>query len=328
MSFLLSAPLTVMLRSVTGLLLVLTVSACSEPELPNHLRSVKEAGKLTAGIEYAPSRYEYGPQGPRGFDYTLIAGFADYLGVELALIPYYDDHSLHAALAGSDIDLIVSSDAGAQALSADMVTGPAYAGTAWAFSARLDDSLRSAVFDYFATLRQQRVVAKMQNEWLTPAAPLQEADIPAFILAAAGKITALKEQFSAYDSNAKWTLLAAFAWQLNQWEDAGETADAVEQLLTLHEKIPSRIPATERMMMTLAAWRTGLTHLEDCRELTSRQGGNNDRWLDVKQRYPLLAVKDVYRHLDYGYADGADTVRFTENIQQYATTLETLSEKD
>ena len=77
-----------MLRSVTGLLLVLTVSACSEPELPNHLRSVKEAGKLTAGIEYAPSRYEYGPQGPRGFDYTLIAGFADYLGVELALIPF------------------------------------------------------------------------------------------------------------------------------------------------------------------------------------------------------------------------------------------------
>lgn len=76
--------------------------------------------------------------------------------------------------------------------------------------------------------------------------------------------------------------------------------------------------------MALAAYNIGFGHLEDARILTQQQGGDPDKWIDVKQRLPLLAEKEWYQKTKYGYARGKEPVTYIDNVRQYIKMLKKL----
>lgn len=51
------------------------------------LDKIKREKKLNVVLLYSPSTYNIGVDGPQGFEYDLIKAYADYLGVELEIIP-------------------------------------------------------------------------------------------------------------------------------------------------------------------------------------------------------------------------------------------------
>jgi len=66
------------------LLVCLLLSTCDWR--PGPLEQVLQSGVLVAATRNDPTVYYEGPDGPAGFDYELLAGFADYLGVALELV--------------------------------------------------------------------------------------------------------------------------------------------------------------------------------------------------------------------------------------------------
>ena len=92
-------------------------------------------------------------------------------------------------------------------------------------------------------------------------------------------------------------------------------------------RIPERIPMPDRLWFALASYNVGWGHVEDARILTQRDGADPDKWLDVKQRLPLLRQKNVYQTTKYGYARGDEAVTYVENIRRYYDTLVGVDER-
>jgi len=92
-------------------------------------------------------------------------------------------------------------------------------------------------------------------------------------------------------------------------------------------KMPDRIPSPDRMWFALASYNVGFGHLNDARIITQQQGGDPDRWVEVKSRLPLLQLKKYYKKTKYGYARGKEPVNYVENIRRYYDTLTWLDAK-
>jgi membrane-bound lytic murein transglycosylase F len=87
-------------------------------------------------------------------------------------------------------------------------------------------------------------------------------------------------------------------------------------------KIPERIPEPDRTWLALAAYDTGLGHLEDARIIAQTRGLNPDSWADVRQELPLLAQERWYTRAKRGYARGWEPVQFVERVQSFLSLLE------
>ena len=74
--------------------------------------------------------------------------------------------------------------------------------------------------------------------------------------------------------------------------------------------------------MAVAAYNMGYGHLEDARVLTARQGGNADRWIDVRDRLILLSDEFWYLQVKNGYARGWETRLLVDRVQQYRELIE------
>jgi len=85
----------------------------------------------------------------------------------------------------------------------------------------------------------------------------------------------------------------------------------------MRAKIPERIAEPDRTWLALAAYNVGYGHLEDARILTQKNGGDADKWIDVKKNLPLLSQKKWFKQTRYGYARGREPVRYVENIRSY-----------
>jgi membrane-bound lytic murein transglycosylase F len=76
----------------------------------------------------------------------------------------------------------------------------------------------------------------------------------------------------------------------------------------------------------MASYNVGWGHVNDARKITEQQGGDPDRWADVKKRLPLLIKKRYYRNIRYGYARGDVAVQYVDNIRRYYDALVWLDE--
>ena len=144
-----------------------------------------------------------------------------------------------------------------------------------------------------------------------------------------------------------WHLLAAIAYQESHWNPYARSPTGVRgmMMLTLNtaremsvdnrldasqslrggaryfKKIKRLLPADveepDRTWFALAAYNIGRGHLEDARVITERQGGDPDRWIDVKARLPLLQRSKYYRGTRHGYARGSEPVTYVKNIRHY-----------
>ena len=75
---------------VFGLVIALFIIAgCSEPQKPTQLEHIYQSKTLRVGTLAGASNYYQGVQGEEGFEYELSQEFANYMGVELDIVPFF-----------------------------------------------------------------------------------------------------------------------------------------------------------------------------------------------------------------------------------------------
>jgi len=82
------------------------------------------------------------------------------------------------------------------------------------------------------------------------------------------------------------------------------------------DQLDDHLSADVKIWFTLAAYNAGLGHLDDARNLASRQGLNPDRWFGhVEKAFLLLSKSKYHQHTRYGYVRGIEPVNYIKKIQ-------------
>ena len=219
----------------------------------------------------------------------------------------------------------------------------------WAFAKGADDSLAKAANAFIRRIKKDGTLAKLIDRHYGRIGRLNFVDRRTFWRHVARRLPKYHKLFedAAAVSGLDWRLLAAVGYQESHWNpraksptgvrgimmltlataervDIEDRLDPVQSiyggaqyLRMLEEAIPERVPEPDRTWLALAGYNVGFGHLEDARILTERQGGDPDKWADVKQRLPLLSRKQFYTQLKHGYARGREPVMYVDNIRSY-----------
>lgn len=89
-------------------MLSLVLLGCNDQHQSSSLQRVLDDGVLKIGTNYGRTTYYNGVIGREGFEYELAQGFAEHLGVELEVYPYYSLNDLFPQLANGHVDLIAA----------------------------------------------------------------------------------------------------------------------------------------------------------------------------------------------------------------------------
>ena len=108
------------------IILSIAVMSCGVPSVPTSLSSLLERESIRVGTVYGAGTFYNGAEGPQGFEYELLAGFADYLGVTLDLYPFYSYEVMLEQLEEGNLDIVATGDAVTDSLKKRFAYGPAY----------------------------------------------------------------------------------------------------------------------------------------------------------------------------------------------------------
>jgi membrane-bound lytic murein transglycosylase F len=87
----------------------------------------------------------------------------------------------------------------------------------------------------------------------------------------------------------------------------------MRQLCDHYRDVPDPV---ERYRFALAAYNTGLGHVDDARLLARRQGKDAARWHQVAPYLLLLSDKRVARQTRFGYCRGSEPVDYVRHIDE------------
>lgn len=152
-----------------------------------------------------------------------------------------------------------------------------------------------------------------------------------------------------------WRLLAAIGYQESHWNPAAVSPTGVRGIMQLTlqtarflnvadredpaqsiaggasyirqliDKIPAEVPDPDRTWQALAAYNMGYGHLIDVRALTTKRGGDANRWVDIRKHLPLLTQPRWYQQTKYGYARGHEADTYVGNVRTYYDMLVNLT---
>jgi membrane-bound lytic murein transglycosylase F len=226
---------------------------------------------------------------------------------------------------------------------------------AWAFAPG-DDSLLGEALGFLERL-DPRVLAQVRDRYFGHVS--QVGQYGALVLATHTQ-TRLPRYRKVFEEAAgrhglDWRLLAAVGYQESLWDPAAVSPTGVRGLMQIttstaeflkiddrldpaqsirgaarylqkiHANLPDEVPEPDRTWMTLAAYNIGIGHLMDAREITARQGGDPNRWVEVRSHLPLLTQAKWHRKTKYGYARGHEAVTYVGNIRTYYDMLSWLT---
>jgi len=77
------------------------------------------------------------------------------------------------------------------------------------------------------------------------------------------------------------------------------------------------IPASDRMLFTLASYNIGYGHVRDAQEIARKKGFEPNSWIALRRTLPLLSRSAYYRQTTHGYARGNEPVRYVDRIMTY-----------
>lgn len=225
---------------------------------------------------------------------------------------------------------------------------------AWAVSAASGSRLAEALDAFFAKIRADGRLAQIRDRYFGHLGALDYVTIRRFIRHIYERLPHYRDMIedTAGQTGLDWRLLAAMAYQESHWDPRAVSPTGVRGLMMLtrataaqlgiadrHDpegsiqggaryfrivkaKLPLRVPEPDRTWLALAAYNVGFGHLEDARVLTQREGGDPDRWIDVKRRLPLLRKKRWYRQTKYGFARGDEPVQYVARIRNFYDILQ------
>ncbi len=197
----------------------------------------------------------------------------------------------------------------------------------WYMKRLNDDSLNAALLDFFNVSNEIDLLARLDEKYFSHVSSFDYFDTISFINAINKKLPNYQPLFEKYATTLDWKLLAAIAWQESHWDPLATSPTGVRGLMMLTkptaetmgvadrldaeesikggaayleylmQRLPVSIADDDRIWFALAAYNMGYGHMQDVRKLTEMQGGDPDRWLDVKSRLPLLTQKNIILNL-------------------------------
>lgn len=220
---------------------------------------------------------------------------------------------------------------------------------AWAVRREDDDSLVQKMREFFLMAEENYWLADLRQRHYSHIEQYEAVGTFHFMQQMRERLPRFRVLFeeTAEREDLDWRLLAAIGYQESHWnpeavsftgvrglmmltrqtasqlgiEDRTDPAQSIaggaRYLRRMLDRIPERIGEPDRLWFALAAYNIGFGHLEDARILTQRQGGDPDRWLDVRERLPLLTQERYFSQTRFGYARGHEAASFVENIRTF-----------
>lgn len=229
---------------------------------------------------------------------------------------------------------------------------------AWMVNKNADDAILASLVEFFGQVHHNGTLLALDDKYYGHIEQFNYVETRTFIKAVSTRLPKYQPLFEKYAQEIDWRLLAAISYQESHWRPHARSHTGVRgmMMLTLStakqmgiksrldaeqsirggskyfkrmiNKMPDRIPSPDRMWFALASYNVGFGHLNDARIITQQQGGDPDRWVEVKARLPLLQQKKYYKKTKYGYARGKEPVHYVENIRRYYDTLTWLDAKE
>jgi membrane-bound lytic murein transglycosylase F len=231
---------------------------------------------------------------------------------------------------------------------------------AWALPISEDTSLYDEVERFFKRITADKTLAQLIEKHYGHASSLNYVDNCTFREHRKSRLPQYQKYFvtAAKEHEIDWRLLAAIGYQESHWLDNAVSPTGVEGIMMLTNdtakllNIKNRrdpvqsikggaryfkqriqvmsedIPEPDRTWFALASYNVGTGHLHDARIITQKQGGDPNKWMDVKKRLPLLAQPKWYEKTQYGQARGDEPVQYVENIRGYYDLLVWLTEEN
>lgn len=219
----------------------------------------------------------------------------------------------------------------------------------WAFNLAEDNSLEKAVNAFFEQIQEDGRLEQLIHRHYSHVASFNYSDVQTFTKHMRERLPKYELLFKQVGESLDidWRLLAAIGYQESLWNERAKSPTGVRGLMMLtqvtakqmkvanrldplqsirggaayfesvRKRITARIQEPDRSWLALAAYNVGLGHVEDARIITQTNGGDPDKWIDVKKSLPLLARKKWYKNTKYGYARGWEPVKYVENIRLY-----------
>ena len=224
---------------------------------------------------------------------------------------------------------------------------------AWAFPKNGDPYIVAQTQKFFSRIQSDGTLRRLLDRYYGHIQRLNHMDVVTFLEKMNTTLPTYRKLFqrAQEDTDFDWRLVAALGYQESHWDPLATsptgvrglmmlTADTADELgvddrldpkenvpagatylLRLKEALPQHIPEPDRTWFALAAYNTGMGHLEDARILAKKIKLNPDSWSDLKKALPLLSKTAYHDSLKHGYARGGETVIFVENIRGYYNIL-------
>ncbi len=231
---------------------------------------------------------------------------------------------------------------------------------AWAFPLDDDDSLYKAAEKFLEKYRNSGELGHLIERYYGAAGSSNFINLTVYQLRIQNRLPQYQLLFekTAKKYGLDWRLLAAMGYQESYWNPKAVSPTGVRGIMMLTketakqmgvkdrvdpeqsidggarylrlimDRMPKTITGPDRLWMALASYNVGYNHLEDARILTQKQGGDPNKWNDVKERLPLLAEKKWYSQTKYGFARGREPVAFVNRVRTYYDVLVKIDEEE
>jgi len=228
---------------------------------------------------------------------------------------------------------------------------------AWMVSKNSADDILASLVEFFGFVHHDGTLLALDDKYYGHIEKFNYVETRTFIKAVEKTLPKYRPLFEKYAQELDWRLLAAISYQESHWNPTARSYTGVRGMMMLTlatakqmgiksrldteqsirggakyfkrmiAMMPDRIPSPDRTWFALASYNIGFGHLNDARIITQRQGGDPDRWVEVKKRLPLLQQKKYYKKTKHGYARGEEPVHYVDNIRRFYDTLSWLDNK-
>ncbi|TJY65184.1 membrane-bound lytic murein transglycosylase MltF [Sinimarinibacterium sp. CAU 1509] len=219
---------------------------------------------------------------------------------------------------------------------------------AWAFPANRDDSLYQLANEYIGQLEKSEL-SRLRDRYFGHIDQVDSYGALTLANDVESRLPRYRAQFEkvAEKVGLDWRLLAAIGYQESHWDPSATSPTGVRGIMQLTnataslmkidnrddpaqsisggaryfrmllDQLPPEVREPDRTWLALAAYNIGYGHLLDARTLVRQQGGDPDRWLDIRERLPLLTQSRWHSKTKYGYARGHEAVTYVGNVRTY-----------
>jgi membrane-bound lytic murein transglycosylase F len=224
---------------------------------------------------------------------------------------------------------------------------------AWAYRRGGGDSLLARADEYLISSERSGLLEQLHDRYYGHTEQFDYVGTRSFIRHFDSRLPRYRPWFEEAGNmnDVDWRLLAAIGYQESHWRSHAVSPTGVRGIMMLTqatadyldiedrmdpessifggarfyarqtERIPDSVEEPDRTWMALAAYNIGFNHIKDARQIVEWQGGDPDTWVDLSQALPLLAKREWYSRVQYGYARGWEPVLYVNNIRSYYNIL-------